>query len=450
MAATGSAGMAGLGLAAVRKQLSQTLEVTALRLPVRLCNKFRMALADYSLVLPRTRVIIDDDQSVTGRRFPSPQPGEDDSDESAAGKTKLLLLAPEIDLTLAQLPEAARALVAEHKLERVPWKVVKGYELMTVQEVLDQVLPEGLVRQSAFSTIGHIAHMNLRTEVLPYKKLIGDVILDKNTHLRTVVNKVDTIDNTYRNFAMEVIAGEPNTVATVRESGCTFTFDFAKVYWNSRLATEHERLVSVFSPSDVIADMFAGVGPFALPAAKMGATVYANDLNPASAEALAANAKANHVDKKIHVSNADGRDFIRDLIARRVPFTQVAMNLPAIAPEFLDVFIHAFPRDAYPVLPRVHCYCFSTAADTSADVLARVTGVLTSAPLDYSISVVRSVAPHKDMMRISFSLPPDTVYAPAIADTSATRKRPAADLDDEAAGESSPAKKAKGLGGADA
>ena len=108
--------------------------------------------------------------------------------------------------------------------------------------------------------------------------------MDKNPGIRTVVNKVGIIDSTFRVFNMEVIAGEEDFLAQVREGSCVFAFDFSSVYWNSRLCHEHERIVKQLDPSDVVCDMFAGVGPFAIPAAKKGCKVFANDLNPASYE----------------------------------------------------------------------------------------------------------------------------------------------------------------------
>lgn len=66
------------------------------------------------------------------------------------------------------------------------------------------------------------------------------------------------------------------------EGNCTFRFDYSKVYWNSRLQTEHKRLIDSFQPGEVVCDVMAGIGPFAIPAGKKGVFVWANDLNPDS------------------------------------------------------------------------------------------------------------------------------------------------------------------------
>ena len=72
------------------------------------------------------------------------------------------------------------------------------------------------------------AHFNLNDEYLPYKYIIGQVILDvcahiharfvqglmnvvqKNKNVKTVVNKLNSIDAKFRFFKMELLAGEPN------------------------------------------------------------------------------------------------------------------------------------------------------------------------------------------------------------------------------------------------
>ena len=62
------------------------------------------------------------------------------------------------------------------------------------------------------------------------------MVLDKLSNVKTVVNKLHEIDSVYRNFELEILAGEPNTIVKCRESKATFQFDFAKVYWNPRLS----------------------------------------------------------------------------------------------------------------------------------------------------------------------------------------------------------------------
>ena len=65
--------------------------------------------------------------------------------------------------------------------------------------------------------------------------------------IKTVVNKLNGIDNTYRNFSLEILAGEKDTNVTVKENACLFKFDFANVYWNPRLGFEHERVVKLLN-----------------------------------------------------------------------------------------------------------------------------------------------------------------------------------------------------------
>ena len=159
----------------------------------------------------------------------------------------------------------------------------------------------------------------------------------------------------FRVFPMEVLAGEPNTMVThvrssryalrlqhrhcpsQKQNNCNFTFDFAEVYWNSRLDFEHARIIDLFKEEDVVADVFAGVGPFALPAAKKGCAVYANDLNPSSYKYLLLNMRDNkvrattfgsalrvhsspltrwQVEVLVRPSCMDGREFIRGVFNR--------------------------------------------------------------------------------------------------------------------------------------
>lgn len=86
-----------------------------------------------------------------------------------------------------------------------PYIMKLGYDHLSAEEVLRKLLPSELSEiPSSFEQAGHIAHMNLREESLPYKNLIGQVIVDKNPNIRTVVNKIGQIETEFRTFPLEV------------------------------------------------------------------------------------------------------------------------------------------------------------------------------------------------------------------------------------------------------
>ncbi|KAJ1727321.1 tRNA(m(1)G37)methyltransferase [Coemansia biformis] len=423
-----------------RGAFSLTLPVVALRVPTRSIGAIKAELASDVLRIPKLRNVVDDQASTAH---------------------KIVLLRPEI----ARLDDASdrlRELVRENTWETVAHEVTVGYDHWSADEILKAVLPDATQAPTSYEQIGHIAHMNLRDEYLEYKNLIGQVVLDKSPAISLVVNKLDTIDSTFRNFQMEVLAGDADAgyVATVKENDCTFRFDFSKVYWNSRLHTEHERLIKMFAKGSSICDVMAGVGPFAIPAAKRGVMVWANDLNPASYEALCDNSERNKVKGRVRAFNMDGRDFIRKAFADyyalakdgslTIPaapkssasktkpkadppiaitscsFDHVVMNLPAIAIEFLDAFRGVFRQmtnsdepavdGSAPNLPLIHTHCFTKSDEPERDILQRACRALgypedKYKELDADVHYVRKVAPNKDMYCLSLRLPESVAYA---------------------------------------
>jgi tRNA (guanine37-N1)-methyltransferase len=120
-------------------------------------------------------------------------------------------------------------------------------------QLLKEILPDGMTVPTAYESVGHIAHLNLREEHLPFRHIIAQVVLDKNKpRIRTVVNKTDAIHSKYRTMQLELLAGNSSLVTTVVEHGLSFRLDLASVYWNSRLATERQRLITSFDPNDIV------------------------------------------------------------------------------------------------------------------------------------------------------------------------------------------------------
>lgn len=155
--------------------------------------------------------------------------------------------------------------------------------------------------------------MNLREQYFPYKYLIAEVLKDKSARVETVINKLDVIgaENEYRTFDYEVLAGSGDMNVVVDDQDCDFRFDYSKVYWNSRLNTEHTRLNQKFNEGEAVCDVMAGVGPFAIPAGKKRIFVWANDLNPHGYESMVSGIQRNKVGQFVTPFNMDGREFIR-------------------------------------------------------------------------------------------------------------------------------------------
>lgn len=273
------------------------LKLWALRIPREFCKVATKLLNGHMLDRPRIKPITEDPTSE---------------------KTRYVILSERVqnpdlsDIPTKNLDELKKLC----KIETVPYSLTLGYSYWGADHVLKQILPPGLEVPSSFETIGHIAHLNIPDELLPYKDVIAKVIYDKNhPRIQTVVNKVGSIANEFRVPKFEILAGKHEMATEVKQYGATFKMDYGLVYWNSRLEHEHIRLVNKFQQGEIICDMFAGIGPFAIPAAQKGCLVYANDLNPDSVKYLKINADINKVNNNLRPYNLDARIFMSKLMA---------------------------------------------------------------------------------------------------------------------------------------
>lgn len=380
-----------------RASFEVAYEVAAVRVPAKRTGQFLKELKNQLLNIPRRKNV-----------------------ESSGDGANLILLSCDLQGDVSKLPDVERAwlekqLGAEVSTTRTTVRV--GYENLNAEEVLAKLLPPGIEVPSSFEQAGHLCHLNLRDSQLPYRFIIGQVILDKNKSLRTVVNKTGKIETEFRTFPMEHLAGDKDTVVQLKEQGCIFEFEFQDVYWNSRLQMEHGRLIQALFLAPVvddrglrptIADATCGVGPFSIPIIKCGSSIvsHANDLNPASVKWLRRNAEVNRLPDVVEVQSlppyteefaqlstgdsklvihapGDARVFIRKLHGQRHPVTHSIFNLPATGIELLDCYkgldfcAQGLPR------PLVCCYTFSDGplddegpAGCVADLLGRLAKVL--------------------------------------------------------------------------
>ena len=394
------------GLTTLNKELyRQVLNIPAARVQASKVGQLRSSL-DRSFIstLPRVKTVVNDSTDPQKRLLLlNPDLIQIDSQQ-------ILVLKAEAKQTFCDIMSELKKCEAEGCV----YELVLDYDYWNSDEILTATLPDGMDVPSSFETIGHIAHLNLRPEHEPFKHLIGSVILDKNPVIKTVVNKVGAIETTFRVFQMELLAGEDKFQVEVKEGGCIFTFDYSKVYWNSRLQLEHFRLVQLFKKGERICDLFCGVGPFAIPAAKKGCIVYANDLNPESVKYLEINRDRNKISSNnLLTFNSDARDFImksHELLNKDTStvlfFNHYIMNLPASAHEFLDSFnsLRALiPTEGIFPTIWVHCYVFCKKDSSPIELVESELKCDLELEID-TCHYVRNVSPNKDMYCVSFKL----------------------------------------------
>ncbi len=226
---------------------------------------------------------------------------------------------------------------------------VRSYkDVVRVPEELRSRLP------TSFDVVGDIAVLKIPEPLAPHRAEIGRAILAWNRALR-VVAQDHGVSGPFRVRDLEIIAGEPRTTTVCTEFGLRYHVDVARAYFSPRLGSERLRIVNQVRAGEVVADPFAGVGPYAILIAKrrQPARVVAADANPVAVDLLRRNVSANRAER-VEVREGDARAVLREA----APLDRIILDLPHAAMDFLpDALAALGPRGV------VHVYGILEDAD---------------------------------------------------------------------------------------
>jgi tRNA G37 N-methylase Trm5 len=271
----------------------------------------------------------------TNHHMPYPHPIEsnnnpddhDDEDDNNKCNTsavyKLILLHPDTpSCDSYDLPLSIKEILQQGNIQDGPlYPITFRPEQLTASYILNKVLPPSVHPiPTSFETIGHIAHLNLKSHHIPYAKLIGTVLYESLPNIKTVLYKSGEVTGPYRTYPYQIIAGDNstnNTSVQLIENGISLSFDIAHVYWCSRLSEERKRLLEneIILDHSILVDAFCGVGALCIQAAKYkNCIILANDWNPHAISSLQRNILQNQVqDSFPSIQCMDAYEFLVDI-----------------------------------------------------------------------------------------------------------------------------------------
>jgi tRNA (guanine37-N1)-methyltransferase len=207
----------------------------------------------------------------------------------------------------------------------------------------------------AFDQIGNIIILRVPDALLPKRKIIGEVLLEKVKTAKSIYYQSSPVEGDYRIRKLELLAGEDKTETEYKEHGCRFIVDVEKTFFSPRLSTERERIAELIKDGETVINMFGGVGMFSIVAAKKKKChVYNIDINPDAARLCTKNIQLNKLRGTVESIEGDAAKVIEEKLLETGD--RVLMLLPERSDEFLGNAIRAAKKNAI-----IHYYCHTHA-----------------------------------------------------------------------------------------
>ncbi len=222
----------------------------------------------------------------------------------------------------------------------------------------EKLSPEELALvYKSYDVIGDIAVIRIPESLLHHSGVIAEALLQQHKHVKAVWRQSSPVSGDFRLRELEWVAGERKTETVYREHGCLFKVDVKECYFSPRLGFERMRIAKLVEDSEIVVNMFAGVGVYSVIIAKhsKAAKVYSIDINPVAVRYMRENVLLNKVVDRVAPMEGDAEKIIEKTL--RSTGDRVLMPLPEKAFEYLDSALSAIkPEGGW-----VHYYGFEHA-----------------------------------------------------------------------------------------
>ncbi|HLD39066.1 MAG TPA: class I SAM-dependent methyltransferase family protein [archaeon] len=153
----------------------------------------------------------------------------------------------------------------------------------------------------SYQIIGDILLMKMKIKSSVKKKKIAEAVIRILPYVKTVC-EIKEIKGELREPSVNMLVGS-STVTTHKENDILYKIDVSKVMFSKGNLLERKRLLSQIVEGETVIDMFAGIGYFSLPIAKLtrAKEVIAIEKNPNAYNLLTDNIQLNKINNIIAI-----------------------------------------------------------------------------------------------------------------------------------------------------
>jgi len=190
-----------------------------------------------------------------------------------------------------------------------------------IKESLSEKIPSELIKfiPEKWEKIGDVLIFVFPSKLTHYKKIISE-IYSKVLNCKSVLNDIGGISGEYRQPHVKIIYGSKETVTIHKENGIKYKLDPQKIMFSSGNLVERTRMAEISNKSEIVVDLFSGIGYFSLPIAVYSKPkkIFACEKNKISYDYLCDNVALNNVLDIVQPLKGDNRKVAPKNVADRI------------------------------------------------------------------------------------------------------------------------------------